>query len=93
MFRVAPRSHNGDGYIHHRVASGRLELECDTASVGHPAYRSPQLLLSFWSGRFGWVEPPLARDATTKLTVRPEELVEATRQCVRAAWEDRLPLK
>ena len=66
MLRFAPLDRNGDGYIHHRAASARLELECDTASAGHLPYRSPRLLLSFWSGRFGWVEPPFAKDATTK---------------------------
>lgn len=88
--RVAPHGRNGDGYIHHRAASVRLEQECDTASAGHLAYRSPQLLLSFWRGRFGWGEPPFAKDATTKLSVRPIELAVATRQRVPAASECRL---
>ena len=56
---AARRGRNADRYIHHRAASGRLEQECDTASVGHLAYRSPRPLSSFWRGRFGWENRPL----------------------------------
>ena len=91
LLAVARRDRNVDGCSRRRAASAHPEMEYDTASAGHLAYRSPRLLLSFWSGRFGWEEPPFAKDATTKLSVRPLELVATARQPVRAAWEYRPP--